>query len=222
MYELTNVTKVFRQGNREIRAVNQVSLRIEDGIALAVKGASGSGKSTLLQLLGAIDRPTTGTVCYEGVNLATERDRLLTRLRLTAFGFIFQQFYLIPTLTARQNIEAAMLPTRVNGQKRRDRADQLLEDVGLADRSNHLPSHLSGGEQQRVAIGRALANDPSVILADEPTGNLDSRTGEEIINILLGLCEGRKRTLIVVTHDENVARKTQRILEMEDGALKET
>jgi putative ABC transport system ATP-binding protein len=219
MYELVNVSRCFRQGTRTIAAVNEVTVQVGTGEIVAIRGASGSGKSTLLQLLGGLDRPTSGTLRYEGGDLARATDRALTRLRLGTFGFVFQQFHLIPTLTARENVEAALAPTGMRPHARRERARHLLAQVGLSHRVDHLPSRLSGGEQQRVAIARALANDPAVILADEPTGNLDSRTGDEIIDLLVGTAGDRGRTLIVATHDDRIAGRAQRLLRMSDGTL---
>ena len=219
MYELKRASKIYRQGPATIRAVDAVDLAIEEGQFLVIEGASGSGKSTLLALLGGLDRPTSGQILFEGQDLAALPDWKLADLRLRAFGFVFQQFNLIPTLTAGENVEAALAPTSINGRTQRARALELLKEVGLADRSGHLPSQLSGGEQQRVAIARALANDPRVILADEPTGNLDSKTGEEIVHLLIGLSAKRDKTVVLVTHDRVVAQQAPRVLHMRDGML---
>jgi len=219
MYELKHASKTYRQGPATIRAVDAVDLTIEEGQFLVIEGSSGSGKTTLLLLLGGLDRPTSGQVLFEGRDMATLPDGKLADLRLKAFGFVFQQFNLIPTLTAVENVEAAMAPTGVNGRTQRARALEVLKEVGLADRSRHLPSQLSGGEQQRVAIARALANDPRVILADEPTGNLDSRTGEEIVHLLMGLSAKRGKTVVLVTHDRAVAEQAPRVLHMRDGTF---
>lgn len=219
MYELTNISRTFRQGTHTIRAVDDVNLRIAKGEIVAVRGPSGCGKSTLLQLLGALDAPTDGRITYGGQDLATARDRTLTRLRLATFGFVFQQFHLIPTLTALENVEAALMPTGMRRRDRNQRSLYLLEQVGLTHRRDHLPSRLSGGEQQRVALARALANEPEVILADEPTGNLDSRTGDDIIELLVGRAKEHHRMLVVVTHDERIAGRAERVLLMSDGAL---
>src|SRR3954454_19634807 len=181
MYELHEVTRVY---DNRVRAVDGVTLDIAAGELCVVAGPSGSGKTTLLQLLGGLDRPTAGRGLLEGRDLSALGDGELTAMRLRDIGFIFQQFNLIPTLTAGQNVEAAIAPTGMPAVARRDRAQGLLERVGLADRIDHVPSQLSGGEQQRVAIARALANEPDVLLADEPTGNLDSATSQEIIDLL--------------------------------------
>src|SRR6195256_3330770 len=201
LYELEGVGRHYGQGATEGGAREAVARRIAPGEFVVVAGPSGSGKTTLLQLLGALDRPTDGVVQFEGRDLGALGDGELAKLRLNELGFVFQQFNLIPTLTARQNVEASLAPTPANGAARHLRAGELLEAVGLAARSEHRPSHLSGGEQQRVAIARALANEPRVLLADEPTGNLDSATGREILALLRELSENRGLTIVVVTHD---------------------
>jgi putative ABC transport system ATP-binding protein len=213
MYELTGVTKTFSQGSFGITALDGVDLTIEEREFLVVAGPSGSGKTTLLQLLGALDRPTAGRVLFEGRDLAELGDRELARLRLETFGFVFQQFNLIPTLTAAQNVEVALAP-RGGGDTK-----PLLESVGLAHRAVHLPSQLSGGEQQRVAIARALANEPHVLLADEPTGNLDSETGTEIVELLRSLSTQRGQTVVLVTHDPQIAARAPRVVRMRDGRV---
>ena len=217
LYELEGVSRVFRRGPTEVRAVDDVDLVIGEGEFVAVEGPSGSGKSTLLQLLGALDRPTSGSVQFAGRALETMSDVELTDLRRDGIGFVFQQFNLIPTLTAVENVEAALASTGLHGDARRARADEVLAHVGLAERRDHLPSRLSGGEQQRVAIARALANGPRVILADEPTGNLDSRTAADVVGLLGQLCDNEGVTIVLVTHDENVARRTRRRVSMADG-----
>ncbi|MGH3427690.1 MAG: ABC transporter ATP-binding protein, partial [Mycobacteriales bacterium] len=184
-------------------------------------GQSGSGKTTLLQILGALDRPTQGRVEVAGIDMARMSERELARLRRTAIGFIFQQFNLIPTLTARQNVEAAVAASRRSGVDRQARADELLAAVGLTARAGHLPSQLSGGEQQRVAIARALANHPRVLLADEPTGNLDSATGEEILALLRGLAADQGLTIVLVTHDAGLAATADRVIRLKDGGVVE-
>src|SRR5262249_37021516 len=215
------VSKLYRQGPATIRAVDSVDLSIEAGEFVIVAGASGSGKSTLLQLLGALDRPTSGKLFFEGDDLATMADRRLAHLRLRAFGFVFQQFNLIPTLTAAENVEAALAPAGVKGHDARARALELLEQVGLGERATHLPGQLSGGEQQRVAIARALANNPRVILADEPTGNLDTTTGASVLDVLTGIAQTGGHTVILVTHDPLVAARSPRVLAMRDGQLRD-
>jgi putative ABC transport system ATP-binding protein len=216
-YELRGVSRTYTLGGYTVHAVRELDLVVEAGEALVVVGPSGSGKTTLLQLLGGLDRPTSGTVRFERRDLAQLGDRELSRIRLETFGFVFQQFNLIPTLTALQNVEVALAPRRVD--ERRKTALRLLDSVGLSDRAGHVPSRLSGGEQQRVAIARALANEPHVLLADEPTGNLDSETGAEIIDLLLGLSVEGRRTVVVVTHDTKIAARVQRVVRMQDGRV---
>jgi putative ABC transport system ATP-binding protein len=220
VYELRNVSRTYTLGGVDVRAVREVDLAIAAGESVAVVGPSGSGKTTLLQLLGALDRPSEGDLLFEGRDIGRLGDRALSELRRDVLGFVFQQFNLIPTLTAAQNVETALAPTSSSRALRRNRVETLLASVGLAERADHVPSKLSGGEQQRVAIARALANDPHVLLADEPTGNLDSTTGAEIIDLLLSLSgDERRRTVIVVTHDDNVAGRAQRVIRMRDGRL---
>jgi len=214
-YAVRGVAKFFQRGPTTVRALDGVDLEIEAGEFVALEGSSGSGKTTLLQLLGALDRPSAGDIVFEGRDLAALRDRQLAELRLRSFGFVFQQFNLIPTLTAVENVEVKLVP--VGGS--RERALQLLGEVGLADRSDHLPAHMSGGEQQRVAIARALSVDPRVVLADEPTGNLDTATGREIIELLAGLAAEHGSTVIVATHDVDLAARAPRRLAMRDGQI---
>ncbi|HEX6965389.1 MAG TPA: ABC transporter ATP-binding protein [Gemmatimonadaceae bacterium] len=205
------------EGER-VHAVRGVSLEIEPGEYVAIVGPSGSGKSSLLNLLGAIDRPTSGRVLIDGRDVGTMSDRDVTRFRLRNIGFVFQRFYLMPILTARENVELPMAEAGVPAAERRERARALLSYVGLANRERHRPTQLSGGEQQRAAIARALANQPALLLADEPTGELDARTGAEII----GLFDRLNRdgtTLLVVTHDEELARAARRVIHMRDGAI---
>jgi putative ABC transport system ATP-binding protein len=219
VYELRGVSKTYSLGGSLVHAVRDADLTIRAGEATAVVGPSGSGKTTLLQLLGALDRPTAGEINFEGRDIAASGDRELGRLRLDTFGFVFQQFNLIPTLTAAQNVEVALAPGGLPTRERRDAVLGLLDSVGLAPRADHVPSKLSGGEQQRVAIARALANEPHVLLADEPTGNLDSETGAEIVELLLSLGEDGRRTVVVVTHDVDIAGRAKRVLRMRDGRL---
>ena len=219
MFELDGVVKTFAEGDLEVRAVDGVDLTIEKGEFVVIEGPSGSGKTTLLQLLGALDRPPPATVAFEGRDMATMSDATLGKLRLNVFGFVFQQFNLVPTLTAAENVEAALAPLGARRKLRRDRALALLGGVGLRDRANHLPSQLSGGEQQRVAIARALSKSPRVILADEPTGNLDSRTGLEIMAILRRLSSEVGQTVLLITHDPAIAMKAPRLVRMRDGRI---
>ena len=219
IYQLDNVRKLYGSGSSRVTALADVSLTIRHGEFIAIAGQSGSGKTTLLQLLGALDRPSSGQVRLSGGDLTRASDRDLSRLRRDTIGFIFQQFNLIPTLTASQNVEAAIATTDLGRADRERRAAELLDAVGLSPRSNHLPSQLSGGEQQRVAIARALANRPQVLLADEPTGNLDSTTGEEILSLLRRLSAEQHLTVVLVTHDPAIAAAAPRLLRMQDGRL---
>jgi putative ABC transport system ATP-binding protein len=221
LYEVRSAKRFFQRGPSVIEAVGGVDLQIEAGEFVALEGPSGSGKTTLLQLLGALDRPSSGTVLFEGRDLGALGDGELASLRLNAFGFVFQQFNLIPTLTALENVEAGLAPVGVSSGELRSRSLALLDEVGLAERASHLPSHLSGGEQQRVAIARALVVGPRVILADEPTGNLDSATGADVIDLLAGLATSRGATVIVATHDAGLANRAPRRLGMRDGRLVE-
>jgi putative ABC transport system ATP-binding protein len=219
IYELKELTKRYGDGAAEVVALSGVTLTIAPGEFVVIAGPSGSGKSTLLQLLGALDRPTSGAILFEGRDLDRVSDRELARLRLRAFGFIFQQFNLIPTLTAQQNVEAALAPVRTASGDRQARAESLLAQVGLASRKRHLPTELSGGEQQRVAIARALANEPRVLLADEPTGNLDSATGEEVLGLLRRLSDEHGQTVVLITHDQGIAEDAPRVVRLRDGGL---
>ena len=219
LYELTGVTKRFTQGRKTVDALAGVDLTIDEGEFLAVQGSTGSGKTTLLQLLGAMDRPSSGSLLYEGRDLARMREGDLSELRSHSFGFVFQAFNLIPTLTAQENVETALVPWRVRGDERRRRAMEALDGVGLADRARHIPSELSGGEQQRAAIARALVRAPRVIFADEPTGNLDERTRDDIIGLLEQLWREQGQTLIVVTHDTWVANRASRKIWLDAGTI---
>ncbi|TFB99494.1 ABC transporter ATP-binding protein [Cryobacterium mannosilyticum] len=221
MYELTNVTKKYDQGKRSVTALSNVTLTIPDGQMVAIQGPTGGGKSTLLQMLGALDRPTDGTVHLGEADLSRLGDGKLGVIRATRIGFVFQGFNLIPTLTAQENVETALAPLGLGHADRRARAAAALDSVGLGDRGGHLPDELSGGQQQRVAIARALVKEPAVLLADEPTGNLDEGTRDEIMDLLEGLWRDRGLTLIVVTHDSAVARRAQRRLQIKQGVLKE-
>jgi putative ABC transport system ATP-binding protein len=219
LYDVRAAAKAFSKGALKVRAVAGVTFSIERGEFVALEGPSGSGKTTLLQLLGALDRPSEGEVLFEERSLGRLGDGELAELRLRAFGFVFQQFNLIPTLSALQNVEAGLAPAGVPREELRERSLALLAEVGLADRAGHLPGELSGGEQQRVAIARALVVEPRVILADEPTGNLDSKTGADVIELLAGLAAERGATVIVATHDAGLASRARRRLAMRDGAI---
>jgi ABC-type lipoprotein export system ATPase subunit len=214
--ETRDLVKIYGDG-AEVRALDGVNLHIARGEFVSVMGPSGSGKSTLLNMLGALDRPTSGQTLVNGQDLAQVRD--LDTFRARTVGFIFQLHNLIPTLTARENVEVPMMGQSVNRGKRRQRAGELLGLVGLSDRMDHLPNQLSGGERQRVAIARALANQPVLVLADEPTGDLDTQSGAEVIGLMRQLNHELGTTVIVVTHDPAVARQTARILVMRDGQI---
>ena len=206
----------FEIGKRKIEVLRGVSLNVEQGEAVFLCGASGAGKSTLLYTLAGLERPEEGTVEFEGTNIYGQPESALSRLRNRAFGFVFQAYHLLPELTAIENV---MLPAMIGGASKREKAESALGRVGLGERLHHLPAELSGGEQQRVAIARALINDPRIIFADEPTGNLDSATGQAIVELLLELVRAEKRTLVVVTHDAKLATRGDRRLEMRDGLI---
>ncbi|HUZ54854.1 MAG TPA: ABC transporter ATP-binding protein [Streptosporangiaceae bacterium] len=219
MYTLSDVTKNYRKGDYTVVALGGLDLSIEDGEWLAIQGRTGSGKTTLLQMLGAMDRPSAGAVRFSGRDLAGLPEAELTEVRAASIGFVFQTFNLIPTLSAIENVETALVPLRIPAAKRRARAAQALADVGLSDRAQHLPSELSGGQQQRVGIARALVKEPKVLLADEPTGNLDVDTRDEIMSLLEKLWREHGLTLVLVTHDTSIAERAQRVGVMKDGRL---
>ncbi|MCX5684507.1 MAG: ABC transporter ATP-binding protein [Planctomycetota bacterium] len=219
MAQLVNLRKVYQMAaGVEVVALRDVSLTVEEGEYLAIMGPSGSGKSTLLNLLGCLDRPSSGHYILGGEDVSGLSDSELSAVRGRRIGFVFQSFNLIPQLTALDNIEVPLFYQQVPRRERRRRSEELAERVGLGARARHKPMELSGGEQQRVAIARALANDPLIILADEPTGNLDSRTGQEILAIFDDL-SSRGRTLIIVTHDESVGKRTHSIVRVADGLI---
>jgi len=219
MYKLTNVTKDYAKGRQTVQALRGVNLQIADGEWLAIQGPTGHGKSTLLQILGGLDRPSSGSVDFDGRDLALLGEAAMTKVRAQSIGFIFQTFNLIPTLSAQENVETALVPLGVSGASRKARAAEALSSLGLGDRLRHLPSELSGGQQQRVAIARALVKEPTVLLADEPTGNLDEDTRDEIIGLLEKLWQDSGLTLILVTHDSSIARRAQRLGTMKNGKL---
>ena len=219
MYKLSGVTKDYPKGRSVVRALRGVDLVIEDGEWLAIQGPTGHGKSTLLQILGGLDRPTSGIVDLAGQNLAQLRETEMTKVRAQSIGFVFQTFNLIPTLSALENVETALVPLRVGAAARRQRATMALEAVGLGDRQAHLPSEMSGGQQQRVAVARALVKEPKVLLADEPTGNLDEDTRDDIIALLETMWRERGLTMVLVTHDSSIARQAQQIGVMKNGRL---
>ena len=214
---LEKVTKIYGTGETQVTALDGVSLEVASGEVVSVVGHSGSGKTTLLNMMGALDRPTSGRIFLEGEEISRIPEHQLYRVRREKIGFIFQSFHLIPTLNALENVLAPTLPL---GERRfEERARELLESVGLGARLPHRPSQLSGGEMQRVAIARALIHEPKLILADEPTGNLDSKTGEEIINLLLRLNKEKGVTLVIVTHEPEIAKRADRTVSIRDGRI---
>ncbi|MEL0627561.1 ABC transporter ATP-binding protein [Salinibacterium amurskyense] len=221
MYELSDLTKKYETKRGPISALNKVSLSIPTGQMVAIQGPTGGGKSTLLQMLGALERPTSGTVTLGDEELSAMPDSRLAEIRARTIGFVFQGFNLIPTLTAQENVETALAPLGLSNSDRRLRARAALEKVGLGERLTHHPSELSGGQQQRVAIARALVKEPKVLLADEPTGNLDEQTRDEIMELLEGLWRDEGLTLIIVTHDSAVAKRAERRLHLKHGSVTE-
>ena len=217
--ETVDLVKEYPQAGAPLRVLNGVNLAVEAGEFMAIMGPSGSGKSTLLNMIGALDKPTSGKVYVDGVDLSTLNDNQLADLRNKYIGFIFQFFNLISRMDALGNIELPMSIGSVPRRERKERARKLLEDVGLGERMHHKPSELSGGEQQRVAIARALVNDPAVLLCDEVTGNLDSKTGYEIMHLLRDLNEEQGKTFVVITHDPAVAQMTDRLIQLQDGMI---
>lgn len=217
MYRLKGVTKVYQKDRKTIYALRDVNLTIAEGEWLAIQGRTGHGKSTLLQMLGALDNPTSGSVELNGNDLSKVGVVEAARVRSETVGFVFQTFNLIATLSALENVEAGLVPRGLSDRERRTRASQALDDVGLGDRLGHFPAELSGGQQQRVAIARALAKDPTVLLADEPTGNLDADTRDEIVTFLAELWRDRGLTMVFVTHDKAIARRAPRVGIMDRG-----
>ncbi|GGR99203.1 ABC transporter ATP-binding protein [Streptomyces humidus] len=219
MYELRGVTKRYTRGKDTVHALDGVDLTVPDGDRLVIQGPTGGGKSTLLQMIGALDRPTEGEIVLDGVDLAKLSETRLTKVRSENIGFVFQSFNLIPTLTARENVETALVPLGVKAGERRERAAEALRSVGLGERLGHLPSELSGGQQQRVAIARALVKQPKVLLADEPTGNLDESMRDEIMDVLHSMWEEHGLTFVMVTHDSAIARKAPRVATIRKGRI---
>ena len=215
----TDLTRVYRLGASSIIAVNKVNLQIEEATFVAIVGPSGSGKTTLLNLIGLNDQPTSGKVFFKGKDISLLTDRARRKIRLQNIGFVFQTFNLLPTLTAIENVELPMALTKVSQKTQREKATELLEAVGLINRLRHRPKELSTGEMQRVAVARALVNNPSLILADEPTGELDSETGAEVVKLLLDLCRKRKTTVIVATHDEKIIEVADVTYRIRDGSI---
>ncbi|MBN1455056.1 MAG: ABC transporter ATP-binding protein [Methanomicrobia archaeon] len=218
MIRTEHLTKIYRMGDTEVYALNDVNLEITEGEFVAVIGPSGSGKSTLLNMIGCLDTPTSGSVYIDNVNTATLNENQLAEIRRKKIGFIFQQFNLVHTLDAVENVALPLFFSGVRRDLRLKKAKELLESVGLGNRVHHKPAELSGGQQQRVAIARALSNDPEVVIADEPTGNVDSETGNTIMDVLQGLNKDG-RTIIVVTHDPEIAARATRTQRMRDGKL---
>ena len=216
--EAKDLKKTYMLGKIPVEALRGVNLRVDVGDFLAILGPSGSGKSTLLNLIGALDKPTSGKLLIEGTEVSALNDNHLTDIR-RRIGFVFQFFNLIPRLTARDNVELSLSIANVGKAERRKRAEQLLETVGLKERMKHKPAELSGGQQQRVAIARALANDPRFLLMDEPTGNIDSKTAHEVIELIRNLNEQKGVTIIMVTHDQNLSREAKRVVEVFDGMI---
>jgi putative ABC transport system ATP-binding protein len=219
--EAKELTKVFKMGDVEVHALRGLSAQIARGEVVSIMGPSGSGKSTLMNILGCLDRPTSGDYCLDGECISDLSDDQLADIRNRKVGFVFQSFNLLPRATALANVELPLRYARHNGKSRRKRSKAALEAVGLGDRMTHRPNELSGGQQQRVAIARALINEPSIIMADEPTGNLDTKSGDEIMELLLNLNRESGTTLIIVTHDPEIAEQTQRVIHIRDGVVED-
>ncbi|MFE6663278.1 ABC transporter ATP-binding protein [Streptomyces sp. NPDC057697] len=219
MYTLRDVTKRYTRGKSTVHALAGVDLTIEDGGRLVIQGPTGGGKSTLLQMLGGLDRPTSGSVELDGVDLAKLSEAKLTKVRAENIGFVFQSFNLIPTLTAQENVETALVPLGGGAAERRRRAAEALDSVGLGERLGHLPSEMSGGQQQRVAIARALVKRPKVLLADEPTGNLDESMRDEVMEVLETMWKEHGLTFVMVTHDSAIARRAPRLATIRKGKV---
>lgn len=217
LIEVKNLSKVYGSGEAEVKALKNINLNIEQGEFVAIVGPSGSGKSTLLHLLGGVDKPSSGEVIIKGESIYKLKEKELSILRRRKLGFVFQFFNLIPVLTAEENIEMPVLLD--NGKIDKNYMNELLKLLGLEERRNHHPSELSGGQQQRVSIGRALANKPSIILADEPTGNLDSKNSKEVLELLKYCAKKYNQTLILITHDINIAKSADRVITIEDGQI---
>jgi putative ABC transport system ATP-binding protein len=213
-----NLTKVYKMGDMEVHALRGLSMQVARGEIVAIMGPSGSGKSTLMNIIGCLDHPTSGEYLLDNERVSLLRDDQLATIRNRKVGFVFQSFNLLPRMSAMANVELPMVYAGMN-RGRRERAKAALEKVGLGDRLNHHSNELSGGQQQRVAIARALVNDPAIIMADEPTGNLDTRSGHEIMELLLSLNREHGTTLIIVTHDPEVAAQTQRVIRIRDGVV---
>ena len=219
MIKISNLTKVYQTGAISVTALRGIDLEVAKGSMIAIMGPSGSGKSTMMNILGCLDRATSGSYIIDGVDVSTLQEKELAKIRNQKIGFVFQTFNLLPRLTALKNVELPMIYAGVSARERRERALKALGKVGLADRVHHRPNELSGGQRQRVAIARALVNNPAIILADEPTGNLDSRSGEEIMDIFQQLNRTEGVTIIIVTHEREIADHTRRIVHFRDGLI---
>lgn len=218
MMKLSNITKVYGNGSLKVPVLHDINMTIEDGEFISIMGPSGSGKSTLMNIIGFLDYPTTGTFDLNGEKISSASEKKLAELRNKHIGFVFQQFFLLPRLNALKNVETPLIYAGVSKKERSDRAMQMLTKVGLKDRVKHLPSELSGGQKQRVAIARALVNNPSIILADEPTGALDSTTSKQIMELLVQL-NNEGKTVIIVTHEDEIAEYTNRRIMLKDGRI---
>lgn len=221
MVEGRDLTKTYQMGEMQVDALRGVSIKIKKGEVVAIVGPSGSGKSTIMNILGALDRPSSGEYFLSGESVAQMDDEQLADIRNRKVGFVFQSFNLLPRATALSNVELPLRYSKQNGFKRKELASEALKAVGLADRMDHRPNELSGGQQQRVAIARALVNQPSIVMADEPTGNLDSKSGKEVMELLLHMNKESAATLIIITHDPDIAKQAQRTITLRDGKVVE-
>ncbi len=218
MIDLKDITKIYDMGSVKVQVLNGISLHVDEGEFISIIGPSGSGKSTLMNIIGCLDVPTEGEYYLDGKEISTYNEKQLSKIRNQKIGFIFQKFNLLPKLTALENVELPLIYRGMNHKERRQRSIDALEKVGLSDRMSHNPTELSGGQQQRVAIARALAGDPPVLLADEPTGNLDSKSGTDVMNLIRQLSSEGK-TIVLITHDNEVAKAAQRIITIKDGLI---
>jgi putative ABC transport system ATP-binding protein len=218
MIDLKNITKTYDMGSVQVQVLRGISLHVDEGEFLSIIGPSGSGKSTLMNMIGCLDIPTTGEYFLDGKEISTYNEKQLSKIRNQKIGFIFQKFNLLPKLSALENVELPLIYRNMNNKERKKRSIEALEKVGLTDRMNHKPTELSGGQQQRVAIARALAGDPPVLLADEPTGNLDSKSGSDVMNIIRQLSNEGK-TIVLITHDNEIAMAAQKTITIKDGLL---